>query len=587
MRKVGFFALALVFLIVAAAPLSRISAQKLRAARSNYAPGEIIVKLKAGAPQIESDDQDGRLRSIARLAVKDTIDFSEPQAEQLVGRTSNQRISRVISQRGLDRTFVIKLDPRSDIESALSELRARDDVEYAEPNYFVVPGTIPNDPKLVEQWSLHNQGYYGLPPCDSGYPFMPNADIKAYEAWDVTLGSPDVIVAVSDTGIDLTHPDLAHNIYTNPNEIPGNGIDDDQNGYIDDVHGFNVGNNNGDVSDIEGHGTQMAGIIAAEINNNIGISGVCQSKILPVRFFKRTGPSIGEFDATVADAARSLIYSIAAGASIINASWRTLLLDATPAESLTLEDAVKATNDAGVLLVTIAGNEGYDLDYSRIYPASYGLANEIVVAASDSNDEIWHPPFYPYRIDTGYGPNTVHLTAPGVSVLTTAAHGDCLNCTPETDSEKWYTCSSGTSVSAALVSGVAALVKSKYPGDSALLLKRRILEGVEVAENLRPYVITAGRLSAAGALAVDLKITPPVLTEVRLKGKKLTVVGSGMKEGLMVVVAGVIYPADPKSDDGTVFLARVPKSVFKSGGPVPIKLRNADGGESKVLSFTR
>lgn len=589
MRKVSFLALALVFLLITAAPFKRISAQKSRAARSNYAPGEIILKVKAGAPQLAGSNQDDRLTAVARLASQEPDESSEPRAEQLVGRTSNQRVSQIISGRGLDRVFVLKLDPRTDVDLVLSELRARDDVEYAEPNYLVTLGTVPNDPKVPEQWALHNQGYYGLPPCDSGYPFMPNADIKAYQAWDVTLGSPDVIVAITDTGIDLTHPDLVHNIYTNPKEIPGNGIDDDQNGYIDDVHGFNVAEQNGDTSDAAGHGTQMAGVIAAEINNGIGISGVCQSKILPVRFFKRTGPNPAEFEATVADGARSLLYSIAAGASIINASWRTLLLsdDVTPAESLALEDAVKATNDAGVLLVCIAGNEGYNLDYSRIYPASYGLANEIVVAASDSNDEIWHPPFYPYRIDTGFGPNSVHLTAPGVSVLTTEAHGDCLNCTQENDSEKWYTCSSGTSVSAALVSGVAALVKSKFPGDSAVLLKRRILEGVEVYENLRPYVITAGRLSAAGALASQLNIKPPVLTEVRLKGKKLTVVGSGMKEGLMVIVAGIVYPADPKSDDGTIFLARVPKTVFKTSGPIPIKLRNADGGESQVLSFTR
>lgn len=586
MRKVGFLILALIFPLLTVAPHIRVSA---RTARPNYAPGEIIVKLKAGAPTLQSDSQGERLITIARLAGEQPGESSDRRAEQLVGPTSNQRVSQIISERGLDRVFVLKLDPRVDVDAVVSELRARDEVEYAEPNYLVTLGTVPNDPKLLEQWALHNQGYYGLPPCDSGYPFMPNADIKAYQAWDTTLGSPDVIIAVTDTGIDLTHPDLARNIYTNTREIAGNGIDDDQNGYIDDVHGFNVADQNGDVSDAVGHGTEMSGLIAAEIDNNIGIAGVCQSKLLPVRFFKRTGPDPGQFDATVADAARALLYSIAAGASIINASWRTLLLaDDVPQETaLALEDAVKATNDAGALLVCIAGNEGYNLDYSKIYPASYGLPNEIVVAASDSNDEIWHPPFYPYRIDTGFGPNTVHLAAPGVSVLTTQASGNCILCTGESDPAKWYTCSSGTSVSAALVSGVAALVKSKFPGDSAILLKRRILEGVEVNENLRPYVITAGRLNAAGALASQLRITAPVLTEVRLKGKKLTVVGSGMKEGLIVLVGRTIYPADPKSDDGTVFLTRVPKSVFPAGTPVPIKLRNTDGGESEVLTFTR
>src|SRR6185295_12149305 len=116
--------------------------------------------------------------------------------------------------------------------------------------------------------------------------------------WTITTGSPNVIVAVTDTGIDITHPDLAPNIYTNPREIPGNGRDDDGNGYVDDVNGYNVADGNSDVSDIVGHGTEMAGIIAARTNNLAGISGMSQSRILPVKFFKRTGPGAGDISAT-------------------------------------------------------------------------------------------------------------------------------------------------------------------------------------------------------------------------------------------------------------------------------------------------
>src|SRR6185436_20900036 len=101
-----------------------------------------------------------------------------------------------------------------------------------------------------------------------------NADIKASQAWDITMGSSNVIVAVTDTGVDLTHPDLVRNIYTNPGEVPGNGVDDDHNGYIDDIHGFNIADLNWDTSDAVGHGTFMAGVIAGEMNNGIGISGV-------------------------------------------------------------------------------------------------------------------------------------------------------------------------------------------------------------------------------------------------------------------------------------------------------------------------
>lgn len=585
MRRVRFLTVALISLLVVVAPHMHGSATT-NGRPLNYAPGEVIVKLKAGSPQLQTADPGDRLMAIARLAGERGSEGSSRAAEQLARSNSNDRVSQIISQRGLDRVFVIKFDPSADVQSMVSELRARDDVEYAEPNYLIRLGAIPNDPDFALQWALLNPGLYV-----NDFFSTPNADIKASQAWDTTLGSPDVIIAISDTGVDLTHPDLARNIYTNSREIPGNGIDDDQNGFIDDVHGFNVADQNGDTTDAVGHGTFMAGIIAAEMNNNIGISGVCQSKILPARFYKRYGPDPGQFSATVADAARSLLYSIAAGASIINASWSTTFTsDHLSEESVrALEDAVNATNDAGALLVCIPGNEGFNLDYSKIYPASYGLSNQIVVAASDFNDEIWHPPFIPYVINSGFGPNSVHLAAPGVAVLTTQARGNCFLCTQSNEPQNWYSRQDGTSISAAYVSGVAGLVKSKYPSDSAVLLRRRILEGVEVTDNLRAYVITSGRLSAMGALDVDVKITPPILTEFTYKAKneKFIVYGSGMQQGLTVVVGKTGYPAKPRSDDGTAFLARVPKAAFPPGIPVEIKVRNTDGGESQTLTLTR
>jgi subtilisin family serine protease len=565
-------------------PAARVSATKSRL--SSYAPDEVIVKFKAGAPQLHFSAQDERLITIARMAGKQG---GETRAEQLVSSTANQRISRILTERGLDRVFVLKLEPGSDVPATVSELRAREDVEYAEPNYLVRPGTvIPNDPEFIKQWALLNNGII----VDEFFATTPNADIKAYKAWDFTTGGPDVIVAVSDTGVDLDHPDLARNIYTNPLEIPANGIDDDKNGFVDDVHGFNVADQNGDTSDAVGHGTQMAGIIAAEMNNEIGISGVCQSKVLPVRFFRRTGPAPSDFSATVADAARSLIYSIVAGASIINASWSTVLDPDLVSEevALALADAVKATNDAGVLLVCIAGNEGYNLDLSKLYPASYFLPNQIVVAASDYNDQIWRPIDNPYFIQTGFGPNTVNLAAPGVSVLTTKARGSCLLCTDETDPLQWYTSATGTSVSAACVSGVAALVKSRYPDETAILLKRRILEGVEVTESLAGYVLGAGRLSAIGALTSQVSITPPTLQQVIYKKKKekLVLYGSDIQNGASVLVGTAAYPGKPKSGDGTAVLVKgVPVSAFPAGVPIKVKLRNPDGGESQAVTFIR
>ena len=583
MLKARFLICALISALVLAVPALRVSATKNHSP-STYAPDEVIVKLRPDAPQLQVAGQAEKLMSIARLTRKDAV----LPAEQLVGATSNQEISQLFSARGLDRVFVLKLEPGSDVRAKVSELRAREDVEYAEPNYLVKPGTIiPNDPQFSQQWALLNSGI-----IIGDYATTQNADIKAYKAWDITVGSPDVIVALSDTGVDLTHPDLARNIYTNPGEVPGNGVDDDKNGFVDDVHGFNVADQNGDTSDAVGHGTQMAGIIAAEMNNNVGISGVCQSKILPARFYKRYGADPSQFSATVADAARSLLYSIVAGASIINASWVTLL-DAdlvSPQSAQALADAVQATNDAGVLLVCIAGNEGYNLDYSKIYPASYFLPNQIVVAASDFNDDIWRPANNPYVIQTGFGPNSVHLAAPGVSVLTTQARGNCFLCTEDTDPANWYTSASGTSVSAACVSGVAALAKSMHPSDSAILLKRRIIEGVEVEPNLLEHVKGGGRLSAIGALTSQVNITPPALQEVSFKAKKqkLSIYGSGMQRGVSVVIGTVAYTTKPQSEDGTAFVAKgVPASALPSGVPTRIKLRNPDGGESLSITFTR
>jgi len=583
MRRIHWLTLFAVLLLIISSPIKRVSAKRSNLS-TNYAPGEVIVKLKPGASQLQTEGRDQRLMAIARLA-SDHAD-SNP-AEALVQGEPSQRVNQIFVERGLDRVFVLKLDPDTDVKAKVNELRSLDEVEYAEPNYLIKLGTvIPNDPDFGQQWALFNPGF-----ILGDNPTTQNADIKAYKAWDITTGSPDVIIAVCDTGVDLTHPDLVHNIYTNPGEIPGNGIDDDHNGFIDDVHGYNVADQNGDTSDAVGHGTQMAGIIAAEMNNNIGISGVSQSKVMPVRFYKRYGPDPSQFSATVADAARSLLYSIAAGASIINASWTTLLdPDLVPEQAAqALADAVKATNDAGVLMVCIAGNEGYDLDYSKIYPASYWLPNQIVVAASDFNDGIWKNPDNPFMIQTGFGPASVHLAAPGVSVLTTQARGNCQLCTQETDPSKWYTSATGTSVSAACVSGVAALTKSQHPGDNAILLSRRIREGVEVTSTLRDYVIGGGRLSAIGAVTREVSITPPTLQEVSYKAKKqkLFLFGTGMQQGVVVLVGKVSYPGKPQSDDGTAILAKVPTSEFPPGSPVSIKLRNPDGGESRAITFTR
>ena len=582
MRKLQGLTLVLMICLLAALPQASRTAVNPAQTKSYRAPGEIIVKLKEPALDLAAGNYDEQLMLVARSVGEAGRGVQLSAVESLAPPTTNRAVSEIISRRGLDRTFVLKYAPDTDIDSLIASLSANEQVEYAEPNYRIKPASfIPDDPDFEQQWGLRNLGE-GV---DNNASTL-DADIKALQAWEITTGSPDVIVAVSDSGVDITHPDLAPNVYTNPGEIPDNKIDDDRNGYIDDVHGYNVADQNGDTSDVTGHGTQMAGIIAARLNNTVGISGVCQSKILPAKFWKRTGPLPEDFDATVADAARSLLYSIAAGASVINASWRTLLpAGEVPDEEVqALKDAVSATNDAGVLLVCIAGNEGFNNDFSKVYPGAYQLPNEIVVAASDYNDTLWHPTLDPFTIKTGFGVRTVALTAPGVSVLTTFARGNCIDCKSSDDPASWYGRIDGTSASAAFVSGVAALVKTMHPTDHVIIIKRRILEGVERRDNLAPVVMTGGRLNALGALTSEPVTVPPALTSVIYTGKKLFFEGSNMKTGALAIVGGTSYPTTAK---GARLLAKIPKKVFPVGTPVQVKLLNPDGGLSQTFTITR
>lgn len=579
MRKLRGLILLLTILLLVVLPRARVTAVT---PRQDRVPGEIIIKLKESARDLTAKNSDDQLMLVARNVGEDAAGPGVSRVEALAPVSAGGAVSEIIARRGLDRIFVLKCAPDADVEALIRELSANEQVEYAHPNYRIKPASIiPDDPAFEQQWGLRNLGF-----AVENNLSTPEADIKAVEAWEITTGSPDLIVAVTDSGVDITHPDLAPNIYTNSREIPDNRIDDDRNGYVDDVHGYNVAEQNGDTSDVLGHGTQMSGIIAARINNSVGISGVCQSKILPVKFFKRTGPFPEDIEATVADAARSLIYSVAAGASIINASWRTLLPvdEVTGQDAQALKDAVTATLDAGVLLVCIAGNEGFNNDYSKVYPGAYRLPNQIVVAASDYNDMLWHPPLDIYTIKTGFGVETVALSAPGVSVFTTFARGTCIDCTSSDDPADWYGRVDGTSAAAAFVSGVAALVKTKYPEDYVTVIKQRILAGVERRDILSPYLITGGRLNALGALTSNPGITPPAVTNVTYKGKKLLFEGTGFISGAVAVVGGSTYPANPK---GSRFLAKVPKSAFPAGTPVHVKLRNPDGGTSQSFTITR
>lgn len=589
MRKLSILTLGLLLCLSAIAPRGRVTAARSQPGSKPYAAGQIIVKLMADAPELQYGDPIERETAVAQMTIASARPTDQRRVEPVIASPSRGRMSRIISERGLDRVFVLNIGNDADMEAALAELRARPDVEYAEPNFRIIPASVvPDDPRFFDQWGLKNYGFL----VDGNYA-TPDADTHVTEAWEITKGSPDVVVAVTDTGVDVTHPDLVDSIYTNAREIPDNGIDDDGNGYVDDVHGYNVGENSTDISDVFGHGTQMAGIIAARTNNNVGIAGVAQVSIMPVRFFRKTGPNPDQFEATVVDATRALVYAAAAGASIINASWRSLgsVDQVTDNQLRLLQDAVFATSDAGALLVSIAGNEGYNNDIIKVYPGAFQLPNQIVVAASDFNDQIWRDPFYPYGVRSGYGPKTVALTAPGLAIVSITPHGSCLLCSNSDDPREWYTHADGTSLSTAFVSGVAALVKSKYPNDNALLLKARILKGVDVLSQLAPYVSSSGRVNALGALTaeVEISITPPALKKVKYKDAKgkLTLIGTNIQKGVRAIVGGKGYTPISQADDNSQIVVKVPKNTFPPGLGVPIKLLNPDGGESQTITLTR
>ncbi|HZE11504.1 MAG TPA: S8 family serine peptidase, partial [Burkholderiales bacterium] len=336
----------------------------------------------------------------------------------------------------------VRLSPGMRTEQALSAFRKSPDVEYVEPNYIVSINATPNDPSFPSQWGLHNVGQTGG---------TVDADVDAPEAWDITTGSSDVVVAVIDTGVDYNHQDLAANIFRNSADCNDNGIDDDGNGFIDDCHGIDTANGDSDPNDDNGHGTHVSGIIGAVGNNGIGVAGVAwNAKILPCKFLDSTGSG------AIADAIACLDYVAAMkdrGVNIVasNNSWGS----GFPSQALS--DAIEAQMQRGILFVTAAGNAGDNNDeWFPQYPCSFDLPNILCVAATrDLNDLAFF---------SNFGSSTVHLAAPGMNILST---------TPGNT----YTTLSGTSMASPHVAGAVALVKSQDPARDWRTIKNLILAG--------------------------------------------------------------------------------------------------------------
>lgn len=283
----------------------------------------------------------------------------------------------------------LKITDGMDVEQALEIYNSDPDVEYAEPNYIYHIATTPNDTHFDKQWALENTGQTVNEESGSV-----DADIDATEAWDISTGNSDVVVAVIDSGVDYNHPDLSANIWINPGEIAGNGIDDDGNGKVDDVRGWDFVDSDNDPMDYNDHGTHVAGIIAAIGNNNTGVAGVAWSaKIMALRGLDTEGYGY------TSDLIEAIDYASNNGADVINISWG----------GEDYSQALKDTIDSSpALIICSAGNESMNIDVNPLYPSSYDSSNIISVAASDQNDNLTN--------FSNYGPVSVDLAAPGENI---------------------------------------------------------------------------------------------------------------------------------------------------------------------------
>jgi subtilisin family serine protease len=428
-------------------------AAALEGTLGDHVPGEVIVRTKPGEFSLQGQSD------IAK-------DFGATILQEF--ETNSQGIFK--SDEG--QFLHLKLPAGVTTEEAMAALAKDPRVQFAAPNnVYPLPETTdepggfsaqnaatPND-LHKDLYGLHNDGQTGG---------KVDADIDAPEAWTIHTGRNQAqggpLIAVIDTGIDLNHPDLVANLWTNPGEIAGDGIDNDGNGVIDDVHGYNAADNNGNPQDTQGHGTHVAGTIGAVGNNGIGVVGVNQNaNLMAVKIF-------GDGGATAAGIIRGIQYASKMGARVANNSWG----GGGPNEGIK-----EAFAQSPTLHMLSAGNNGTDNDPNPRFPGDYDLPNFVRVAATDHNDNL--------ASFSNYAKLTVELGAPGVKTLSTIPGGG-------------YGAKSGTSMATPHVTGAAALIASYYPELSNAELKERLMSGVEQVPSLQNKTITGGRLNVHNSI---------------------------------------------------------------------------------------
>jgi len=426
------------------------SAQVQQDKKPEAVPGEFIVKWKTGVVTLAADTL---LRSMSTTQVQ------------------------TFPEIGLS---LMRMPATGNVTVLTDQIKSNPNVEYIEPNYIYRASVVPDDPQYGELWGMNNTGQTGG---------TNDADLDAPEAWDTQTGSDSTLIAVIDTGVDYNHPDLAANIWANPNEIAGNNIDDDNNGYVDDVRGWDFANSDNDPMDDNLHGTHVAGTIGAIGNNGVGVAGVnWRVKIMPLKFLG------GDGSGTLANAIAAIIYGANKKARVMNNSW------GGGGFSQALQDAINHANNADALFVAAAGNDGTDNDASANYPSNYEVPNVVAVAAIDHKGDL-------AVFGTGggggicgcggsviglpgsnFGATTVDLAAPGKDILSTAPNNG-------------YRKLSGTSMATPHVAGVAGLLFAQFPTWTHLQVKARLLSTVETSAGLQGKIATGGRVNAQRALS--------------------------------------------------------------------------------------
>lgn len=414
---------------------------------------------------------------------------------------------------------VVEVAKGISIKAAIKSYEKNPNVAYVEPDYelkafFTPPPYLPpetpkppvdqKDPNFFEQWGLNNNGE------KQG---NIDADINAVEAWkDLSNNNNEVVIAVIDTGVNVEHKDLQNKLWVNSEEIPNNGIDDDNNGVIDDIHGFNASSDTGDPNDDHGHGSHCSGIIAAEAENGVGGRGVAPNvKIIGCKFLDASGSG------STSDAIECMYYIL----ELTKRAKNPVKVLATSnswggsENSLALRDAIKAHEEAGILFIAAASNDYSDNDQVDTYPADYDVSNVISVAASNRFD---------IKADfSNYGAHTVHVAAPGEEIFSTVL-------------DNKYDTWDGTSMATPFVSGLAALIKMKYPEYDYKKIRNLIISSGTPLDSFKDLTISGRRIRAfdingQGALSCKEQVVTKRLTPIKtnfLTGNNISTVFSVM-----------------------------------------------------------